>query len=495
MLGAPRWGVGGEMIATCRRPHNWPGPSGNAVLLALFATLCSMPSKHETPGMPTKRILAERRLAHTFEGRLAVLVLLGGAPGVVLSVVAMWQAGYSQPLFWTLAALVAVSWLGAAFLVRERLTQSLRTISNILMAFREEDYSLRAAKAHRDDPMGEILVELNLFAEVLRTGRLQSVEAALLLDGVIGAVDVAVYAFDEARALRLCNPAGARLLGSRQPLGESAEALGLASCLDAEGGGAVALTLAEGPARYIIRKGQFRSDGRPHTFLVLSNVSSALRREEREAWRKLVRVLGHEINNSLSPIKSIAGTLNTLLQREPLPGDWREDAASGFEIIESRAEALRRFTTGYATLARLPEPRRARLDFAVLARRVAALETRVPVVVVEGAKVEVEVDADQLEQLLINLVRNAADAVLADGGEVRLAWRVAGGSLVAEVRDTGPGILNPDNLFVPFFTTKPGGSGIGLALCRQIAEAHDATLTLENNLDGPGCTATLWLPL
>lgn len=445
---------------------------------------------------PAPPLLKDRRLRVTFERRLVLLALLGGAPGVVVSAVLLARAEFSQPVYWTLLTFVVGAWIIAAAVLRERLSQSLRTISNILMAFREADYSLRATKADRDDPLGEILVELNLFAEVLRTGRLRATEASLLLDQVIAAVDVAIFVFDEQARLRLLNPAGEALLGRGNAaiLGTEAQALGLAACLGVEAGAVLALDFGRGAGRYSVRKGAFRSEGLPHTFLALSNVSAALRQEEREAWRRLVRVLGHEINNSLSPIKSMANALGQIVRKDPLPADWREDLESALEVIESRAEALRRFTTAYATLARLPEPRRAPVEMGALVRRAAGLERRLDIELTAGPELMALLDADQIEQVLINLVRNATDAVLPSTGRVRVAWRGESEALVVEIEDDGPGILNADNLFVPFFTTKRGGTGIGLALSRQIVEAHGGTLTLENRAGAPGCVARLTLP-
>lgn len=452
-----------------------------------------VPQSTSPPAVPRPR-LEDRRLVVTFERRLVWLVLAGGFPGVAVSLWALEQLTLPPEVYWTLVSVVVSSWLGATFLLRERLTQSLRTISNILMAFREGDYTLRAARAHRDDALGEILIELNLFADTLRSGRLDSAEATFLLDQVIAAVDVAIFAFDDASCLRMLNPAGARLVArdSREALGVTAEALGLGAAL-AAGDGAT-LEIGGGAGRYLVRRGAFRAEGRAHVFLMLSDASTALRQEEREAWRRLVRVLSHEINNSLSPIKSMAGALRHIVQREPLPHDWRDDLESALEVIEGRAEALRRFTTGYATLARLPEPRLMPVDIAALVQRAVELEARLAVRVEGGTVTPLLADADQLEQVLINLLRNAADAVQAEGGAVVIRWRMDQAGLTLDVLDTGPGILNVDNVFVPFFTTKPGGSGIGLALCRQIVEAHGGTLTLENRDDGPGCRARLRLP-
>jgi signal transduction histidine kinase len=166
----------------------------------------------------------------------------------------------------------------------------------------------------------------------------------------------------------------------------------------------------------------------------------------------------------------------------------------GLAIIGSRADGLSRFTNAYAQLARLPSPRLAPIDWAALMRRVVALETRLPVNLCAGKDLVLRGDADQLEQLLINLVRNAVDAAIETGGGVSAGWSPAADGLEVWIEDEGPGLQNTGNLFVPFFTTKPGGSGIGLVLSRQIAEAHGGTLTLENRAGARGTRATLRLP-
>jgi signal transduction histidine kinase len=239
----------------------------------------------------------------------------------------------------------------------------------------------------------------------------------------------------------------------------------------------------------------FREGGLPHQLLALSDLSRALREEERQAWQRLLRVLGHELNNSLAPIRSIAGSLDSIIARDPLPEDWREDAQRGVAVIAARAEALSRFMEAYSRLARLPQPRFQPVDLGACIRRVVELETRAPVALAPGPKLTVQADPDQLEQLLINLLRNAVDAALTTGGGVAVRWTRNANYVEVLVEDEGPGVTNSSNLFVPFFTTKPGGSGIGLVLSRQIAEAHGGSLTLQNRPTGPGCEARLRLPL
>lgn len=229
--------------------------------------------------------------------------------------------------------------------------------------------------------------------------------------------------------------------------------------------------------------------------LVITDLRRALREEELQAWQRLVRVLGHEINNSLAPIKSIAESMEQLLGRNPPPPDWQDDVQSGLRVISGRAEALGRFTRAYATLARLPKPTLRPVEIGAWVRRVVAMETRLPVALAPGPDLIIRADADQLDQLLINLVRNAAEASTDPDRSISVGWKRNGANLEVWVEDEGPGIANPTNLFVPFFTTKPTGAGIGLVLSRQIAEAHGGTLTLENRPNAKGAVARLRLPL
>jgi nitrogen fixation/metabolism regulation signal transduction histidine kinase len=290
--------------------------------------------------------------------------------------------------------------------------------------------------------------------------------------------------------------AGERLLAepAERLLNATAEDLGLGPCFEREAPRVMDMAFPGGVGKWEVRRTSFRQGGLPHQLLVLTDVSRPLRDEERQAWQRLMRVLGHEINNSLAPIKSIAGSLASLLRRPELPEDWREDSSRGLDVIGSRAEALTRFTAAYARLARLPPPKLAPLEVDALIRRVVSLDTRLPVTIQAGMPVRVQGDSDQLEQLLINLLRNGVDAALETGGGVAIGWNAASSQVEIWIEDEGQGLAQTANLFVPFFTTKPGGSGIGLVLSRQIAEGHGGTLTLENRKDRPGCRASLRLP-
>ena len=388
----------------------------------------------------------------------------------------LWGGDYSAKVQWTLTVFILSFWWGVAFALRERVVFPLQTLSNLLAALREGDYSIRARGARRDDALGEVLLEVNALGETLREQRLGALEATTLLRTVMAEIEVAVFAFDGEQRLRLVNRAGERLMAqpAERLLGRSAADLDLADCLQGEVTHTLQRSFAGGAGRWGVRRSAFRERGLPHHLLVLSDLSRALREEERQAWQRLLRVLGHELNNSLAPIKSMAATLESLLIRDPRPEDWQDDMRRGLTVIASRSEALSRFMGDYARLARLPQPRFRCVKVGDWLRRVVGLETRLHVTLLPGPELTIQADGDQLEQLLINLLRNAVDAALETGGGVKVGWSRTAYYLEVWVDDEGPGLSNTANLFVPFFTTKPRGSGIGLVLSRQIAEAHNA---------------------
>jgi nitrogen fixation/metabolism regulation signal transduction histidine kinase len=437
-----------------------------------------------------------------FDQRILLLALAAGFPASLVALILLWTGDYSSKVEWTATVVIVSVWVGCSFSVRQRVVLPLQTLSNLLAALRESDFSIRArhAAARRgalhDDPLGAVMLEVNELASTLHDQRLGALEAGALLRTVMVEIDVAVFTFDGARMLRLVNRAGERLLGhvAEDLLGRHADDLGLAACLDGPSPRIADASFPGGAGRYEVRRTTFRSEGRPHQLLVLADVSRPLRDEERQAWQRLIRVIGHEINNSLAPIKSIAGSLESLVARDQMPYDWQDDMKRGLAIIATRSDALSRFTTAYARLAKLPAPKKEPVDVAALVTRVCSVETRLPVRVA-GEPLTIRADPDQLEQLLINVVRNGVDAAQLEGGAVSVGWKSEHRIFSLWVDDEGAGLPNESNLFVPFFTTKPGGSGIGLVLSRQIAEAHGGSLTLENRIDCRGCRAFLRLPV
>lgn len=444
-----------------------------------------------------------KRLSH--DQRVVVMGILVGLPGVAASLGFLWLGDFSAKVQWTASVLLVGGWVSLTVALREQVVRPLGTLANMLAALREGDFSIRARVGDGSDPLSLAYLEVNALEEILREQRLGAVEATETLRKVLEEIDVAVLAFDPEGTLRLVNRAGERLLGhpADRLIGKSAAELRLDEALRGIAPRTVELAFPGGTGRWELRRSVVRQEGYPLQLLALSDLSRALREEERQAWKRIIRVLSHEINNSLAPIKSISGSLQGMLARERLPEELGDDVQRGLRVISSRAEALGRFMASYAKLARLPKPELDEVHVAGLVRRVADLETRLGVQVLPGSDATIHADPDQLEQALINLVRNGVDATLeaaadaADGAErtVTLRWLTKGGKLHILVEDEGPGLGDTGNLFVPFYTTKPGGSGIGLVLSRQIAEGHGGSLVLENREHTAGARARLTLPL
>jgi two-component system, NtrC family, nitrogen regulation sensor histidine kinase NtrY len=452
-----------------------------------------------------------KRTRLLYENRISVYSFLVAVPALIVSIILIW----AQP--WTLESRLSLigaelfAWWLLALALQEATTRPLQTLANVLASLREEDYSFRARNAVPDDVLGELSLEVNALADQLSGRQLRSIEATALLQRVVDEIDAPLFAFDPTGLLRLVNPAGEHLL--RQPknrlLGRGATELNLEQFLSADNESLVEVKLANSQARWLLRRSSFRQNGVPHSLVVLSDVSRALREEERRAWQRLIRVLGHELSNSLAPIKSLAGSLGSRVAAAPMDADVRSDLQRGLEIIEARAASLHRFLEAYRRLAQMPAPVLRDVALAPLIARVAGLEMRIPICVHPGPELIFQADPDQLEQMLINLVRNAADAVLENppaepkppaldkqgqDDSVVVRWETSSDEVTLAIEDSGPGLMNPANVFTPFYTTKPNGSGVGLVLSRQIAEAHGGRIEITNRPTSRGCLVKVVLP-
>jgi nitrogen fixation/metabolism regulation signal transduction histidine kinase len=436
-----------------------------------------------------------------FERQIVVWSLAGGLVAILMVLGFVWASGLSVQARVTLTLLAVVPWVSCAFALKEKIAFSLRTLSNLLGAVREDDYSLRMRGARRDDAMGEVIVEVNALAKDLQNQRFSALEATALLRKVLAEIDVALFGFDREGRLQFVNDSGRRLLGcsERDLLGSPAESLGLQACLAGATPRLEEMSFPGGGHRWELRRATYRVKGQSHHLIFLSDMTRTLHEEERLAWKRLIQILRHEINNSLTPIQSVAQSLRTCLRQKARSKGWETDLGEGLEIIAERSAVLGRFIASYSKLTRLPEPTPVEMEVETWIRHVAGLETRVAVELVPGPDVRIQADRSQLDQLLINLVSNAAEASCEaqPGGDgcVSIGWKVDGSFLEVWISDDGPGLDSTKDPFIPFFTTKPEGSGIGLALSRQIAEAHGGDLALVDNADPSGCRAVLRLPV
>ncbi len=502
------------------------------------------PAPKATPARPNRVPLGATNRRLSFERRLRLWLLALLLPTFVLAALLLHGAHIALVPAALVLLLLAFAALIAASSFTDQVVRPLQTLANVVAALREDDFSFRARGARRGDSLGDLALEINALAATLQSQRSSALEALTLVERVVGSMQSPVLAFDHESRLRLYNAAAERLFTltgpSRQsPTGRTAEELHLAPLLavndqelypaaSASDTAAPGDPRVSGNPRFSVRRTAFRLRGEPHTLLVLADVAAALREEERQAWQRLIRVLGHEINNSLTPIKSIAATLRSRLPNpdrdlhleadleseasishsppQSIAAENLRDLSRGLAVIEDRAASLNRFLEAYRQLSTLPLPRLQPVPLAPLLERIALLEIRLPVAINPGPPATLLADPDQLQQVFINLIQNAADAALEAAAThtldapptVEIAWVIgaAGGPHAAvTITDNGLGLLNPVNLFVPFYTTKPTGSGIGLALAKQILTAHQATLTLTNRPDAQGCIAELHLPL
>jgi len=390
------------------------------------------------------------------------------------------------------AAVLGVGWF-TSLRIEEAIGRSLRTATNVFDALRHHDYGLRARIDVDSGSIANLLAETNALAGHLADERSRANETSALLETIVRRVDVALLAFDESGLLRWWNPAAERVFAGVLSTDTTAEALGIAGWLDGPNERLVVVPGHTTPATWDLRRGVFHREGQRYHYLLLASLQRVRREGEREAWQRLLRVIGHEVNNTLAPVSSMAATCKGMLQDDGVSAVER--VVRALDVIERRSASLGRFIAEYARLARVPEPRPAPVELGEVIRRIAAMDTRCAVRVIGVAETTVLADEPLLEQALVNLVRNAIDAAVTTEGTVTIDWRAEDDEAHVLIADDGPGIENPENLFVPLFSTKPGGSGIGLVLARNILEAHRGDVRLVNRARGTGCIAYVTLPL
>ncbi|MFT7561021.1 MAG: two-component system nitrogen regulation sensor histidine kinase NtrY [Flavobacteriales bacterium] len=435
---------------------------------------------------------------HSLELQLTLLSLFASVPLCLLMLWVMILGKLSTPLI-LLAAFV--SFIVVAYVshqIYQRISDQFKVLGNLLDGMTVGDFSLRARASNAHGELGYVYESLNALSKKLSEHRWASVESQLLLQVVIDHIDVAIVALSNEHNISFLNPAAKKLLQLEKNDSSTQLLQKLSFVKDLKSGHAqlVELTLGHQQGRFNVHIEEFRESGEQKKLLFITDVRTLLRSEERKAWQSLVRVISHEINNSLSPIASISQTLLKVSEKTAIDAKVKKDLISGLNIISGRAVGLGKFVESYKQLAKLPEPEKHAVSVKALLHKVTKLFQSPKIIVDTVNDIDIFIDPVQFEQVLINLLKNASEAMTAVGEDksIRLSWHLSEPYFHLKVIDEGCGIQNRDNLFVPFYSTKKQGSGVGLVLCRQIIEGHGGRLSIKNRDDGPGCCAHIELP-
>src|SRR5229473_2492935 len=261
---------------------------------------------------------AKKRFRLNYDKHILLLTFLISVPPAAVAELLLWLGDHASELKWTVTLFIALAWVIGSSILHGVVIRPLQTLSNMVAAIREEDFSFRVRGGSREDSLADLIFEINSLAGRLQVQKVSALEATALLKKVLMEIDVAVFTFDQQQRLRIVNRAGEQLLGRIAPrmLGLTAEELGLHEFLQASGPQTLQMTFPGKHGRWAISHTAFRENGIPHELLIISDLSRALREEERKAGQRLIRVLGHELNNSLAPIQSVAQSLETRLKRQ-----------------------------------------------------------------------------------------------------------------------------------------------------------------------------------
>lgn len=393
----------------------------------------------------------------------------------------------------TIIPILSAVWLLLAHRIKSLLQSHFYSLSNVIESVRVGDYSLRIAKQENGSAWSDVYREINLLAQTQQDNRIQGVESHILLDKLLAEFDAPVFIFDRSDILKNINPMGCELLSQtkQQLVDKHAKQIHLDRLLAAESRTVLEHWFPNKGGRWELRKNYFVQDGVRYTLILVNDLSRTLREEERNAWIRLIRVLGHELNNSLASLSSVSQSLQKQLHDEKT-SSWYERYSKALSLIDERSMSLLRFTEAYTRLAKLPPPQKAEIKLHQLFDSLKGLVSGT-FEIIDDKQTTIEGDRDQLSQLFINLMKNAVEASSIDK-PVHIQWQRFEQGVRVQIIDEGIGLPSSDNLFVPFYTTKSGGSGIGLFLSQQIAEGHNGSLQLHNRSETAGCVAEVWLP-
>jgi len=435
----------------------------------------------------------------SFEKQLTQLSLIACLPVFFLLIFMMVYAEISTPLVLLTILLCSIIIIYCHTKIHQISAYQFRSICNLLDAMIQGDYSLRARTSEGDTALNELVDSVNSLAQRLTKQRTESVESQFLLQTVIKHIDVATIALNDNNEFAFINPAAENLLGLAVNNKEitSSDQLEQLKHLERGCSKVMNLTFNKQQGKFNVHMEEFREEGKQHKLLFLTDVSRLLRVEERNAWQSLVRVISHEINNSLAPIASISETLKRMMSKQQNIEMHKENLVDGLSIIAQRANNLTNFVNSYKQIAQLPEPKKSKTNIRELINKVIPLYQNNNIHIIPSDDVSLLIDPVQIEHVLINLIKNAIESVntTKNDGNIEISWKLEQRKFQLFISDQGAGISNESNLFVPFYTTKKQGSGIGLVLCRQILEVHNGQLSLKNKTNETGCLATIDLPI
>jgi nitrogen fixation/metabolism regulation signal transduction histidine kinase len=430
------------------------------------------------------------------ESKLVLLAALALVPVGLLLAVLWLQPALTQAAKLLLSAAAVVSVLLIAMAIRHSFVHQLRTLNTLIEAIRLDDYSMRGTLARESGDLAELYQQINALTQQLQRSRQDEKELRGLLERVVAQLNVAVIAYDEEGRIVLVNHLSEKLLAKpgTELIGSTIKEHQLDQVLPSQGSQVLEHQFPGARGRWQLSHQTYVHNGKTGHLLFIADLELVLSEEEIKAWQRLIRVIAHEVNNSLTPITSLCQTLGSVLSRHP-EMEQQQDLLQGLDVISERAHNLKRFISDYARIARLPEAQKKQFELHPLIERIHAIyhDHKLHIALPEFP-ILLFGDLAQLEQVLINLVKNALEANGDVAKAVTLQVSVSAGYCTVTISDEGPGIANAANLFVPFYTTKPQGAGIGLALSRRIVTSHGGDLQLRNRDDGRGAMATLVLP-
>jgi len=430
----------------------------------------------------------------SLERRFCWLIIVTLLPTLVLFI-AMGIAFDFKLLGWSTVGLGLVISYGCLVIALYRLVITpYYSLTSLTEALKMEDYSLRAKSPFSQGIVAKLFNELSSLSQSLQVSKSRYDQQMFLLYGLIEQLESPVLILDQDDQLQHANPAVSQLFSVPwQTLKQSpAQKLGLKKlndfwCFD----DSKPLNMAN---KWQIRQSEFKENNNNYQLLMLNNISQELQKNEQQAWQNIIRILNHEVRNSLTPISALSQNLLEMPNLTP------EQCQQAIKIIDSRSNNLLQFIDSYSDLAKLPLPNIQQFDLTELLQGIASLVKQVTINL--SNPLIIKADKGQLEQVLLNLIKNAKEAQLSKGKpnknlseDIEVQVFKTDQQVIIKVLDQGCGIANTDNLFVPFYTTKAEGTGIGLALSRQIISNHQGELTLTNRPDQTGAVASITLSL